>query len=166
MSKLAKFAKKKNTEMKTITARIPEDKYNQFKEYCDTLGLSITDAINILIESELESPSEEPTPTPIPKEIAAPASAPVQPPTPQKSEDDYYILRKTHKQGKPEKEMRQLQKGPLVWMVLEGCKAHYDENGESIPFRFTGDDGVVYEPDADDLKEIEEAFGKPVKIES
>jgi antitoxin component of RelBE/YafQ-DinJ toxin-antitoxin module len=55
MSKLKSFVnKKKNKEMKTITARIELDKYTDFKRFCDSLGLSINEAINILIDSELK----------------------------------------------------------------------------------------------------------------
>jgi hypothetical protein len=82
-------------------------------------------------------------------------------------EDDsnYYILRKTHK-TRLEKEGRMAGSGALQWPVMPGTKSHYDKDGTIIPFRFTGDDGVVYEPEEEEIKEIAEAYGKPVKIES
>jgi antitoxin component of RelBE/YafQ-DinJ toxin-antitoxin module len=59
-SKLQAFAKKRKKEETTvITARIPNSKYNAFKKYCDDLGLSINEAINILINDELKEASKE-----------------------------------------------------------------------------------------------------------
>jgi antitoxin component of RelBE/YafQ-DinJ toxin-antitoxin module len=58
-SKLQAFAKKRKKEETTvITARIPNSKYNAFKKYCDDLGLSINEAINILINDELKEASK------------------------------------------------------------------------------------------------------------
>jgi hypothetical protein len=81
-------------------------------------------------------------------------------------EKDCYILRKTHKTGKPEKETRQYQCDSIFWLVLEGYKAHFDKNGNPIPYRFTDETGKVWEPDEDELEELKQAFGKPVQIES
>ena len=54
-STLQQFAKKRKKEQTTvITARLPNSKYNLFKKYCDDLGLSINEAINLLIEAELK----------------------------------------------------------------------------------------------------------------
>jgi hypothetical protein len=155
--------------MKQVNIRLEEELIMKMKIKAITEGISQQELIKQAIESYIDSNIEIKQPIKLETKQAIKVESEQPSIIETKQEDDdsnYYILRKTHKQGKPEKEMRQLQKGPLVWMVLEGCKAHYDENGESIPFRFTGDDGVVYEPDTDDLKEIEEAFGKPVKIES
>lgn len=59
-SKLQAFAKKRKKEETTvITARIPNSKYNSFKNYCDKLGLSINEAINILINDELKEASKD-----------------------------------------------------------------------------------------------------------
>lgn len=54
MSILKKKAQaKKNT--KVITARIPEELYDSFKNLCDENGFSINEALKVLIENELES---------------------------------------------------------------------------------------------------------------
>lgn len=58
-STLQAFAKKrKKEETTTITARVPNGKYNSFKNYCDDLGLSINEAINLLINVELKEASK------------------------------------------------------------------------------------------------------------
>jgi len=54
-STLQPFAKKRKKEETTvITARIPNSKYELFKKYCDDLGLSINEAINLLVNEELK----------------------------------------------------------------------------------------------------------------
>jgi hypothetical protein len=78
--------------------------------------------------------------------------------------DDYYLLRKTHK-TKTELGARQYSLGPVTWLILDGSKSHFDINGEPIPFRFTDENGKVWEPDEDELRELSNHLGKPVKIE-
>jgi hypothetical protein len=80
------------------------------------------------------------------------------------SEETHFILRKTAK-TRTETQNRMAQLGPYQWVVMEGNKSHYDKDNNIIPIRFTAPDGEVCEPDADELKELEEAFGKPVHIE-
>jgi hypothetical protein len=80
------------------------------------------------------------------------------------SEETHFILRKTAK-TRTETQNRMAQLGPYQWVVMEGDKSHYDKDNNIIPIRFTAPDGEVCEPDADELKELEEAFGKPVYIE-
>jgi antitoxin component of RelBE/YafQ-DinJ toxin-antitoxin module len=54
-STLQPFAKKRKKEETTvITARIPNSKYELFKKYCEDLGLSINEAINLLVDAELK----------------------------------------------------------------------------------------------------------------
>lgn len=58
-STLQQFAKKRKKEQTTvITARIPNSNYKSFKKYCDDLGLSINEAINILVNNELKELTE------------------------------------------------------------------------------------------------------------
>jgi hypothetical protein len=78
--------------------------------------------------------------------------------------DDYYLLRKTHK-TKTELGARQYSLGPVTWLILDGSKSHFDINGEPIPFRFTDENGKVWEPDEEELRELSNHLGKPVKIE-
>ncbi|WP_046176241.1 ribbon-helix-helix protein, CopG family [Domibacillus indicus] len=55
MSYLEKFARnKRRKEPSTVlTARLPESLYEQFKEHCDELGLSISEAIYLLVQREI-----------------------------------------------------------------------------------------------------------------
>jgi antitoxin component of RelBE/YafQ-DinJ toxin-antitoxin module len=55
MSYLKQFARNKRTKGKTeiLTARLPADLYKNFKSYCDELGLSISEAVNLLIDKEI-----------------------------------------------------------------------------------------------------------------
>jgi hypothetical protein len=50
-------------------------------------------------------------------------------------------------------------------MISFDCKPHFDADGKPIPFRYTDLNGKVVEPDADEIKELEEYYGKPVTIE-
>jgi hypothetical protein len=77
----------------------------------------------------------------------------------------FYVLRKTAKLGKRISGSHQYNTGGIFWMILDGCRAHFDADGNLIPFRFTDADGKVWEPDEDEIKELEEYYGKPVTIE-
>jgi hypothetical protein len=64
MAYLEKFARNHRRKEKTevLTARLPESLYSDFKGYCDELGLSISEAVCLLVEREMsgnESVSEE-----------------------------------------------------------------------------------------------------------
>jgi hypothetical protein len=85
--------------------------------------------------------------------------------TPIPTDDLFHILPKTHKVGKPEKMMKQYWEGTLSWMIPEGCCAHYDKNGNQIPFRMTDEKGKVFEPDLDELNEMTKYYGKPIELE-
>jgi hypothetical protein len=85
-------------------------------------------------------------------------------PNPLEQEYDY-ILRKTAKTGKPEKHYQQYQSGPIFWMTPEGCKGHFDADGNRIPFRYTDEKGKVVEPDDDEMAELIEAYGSNIKVE-
>jgi antitoxin component of RelBE/YafQ-DinJ toxin-antitoxin module len=53
---LSNHAKKVNNKTNTtVTARIPAQTYSKFKAFCDSLGLSINEALNLLIENELKN---------------------------------------------------------------------------------------------------------------
>lgn len=57
---LTKFARNARKEATTvITARLPNSRHERFKKYCDELGLSINEAINLLIEIELSELEKE-----------------------------------------------------------------------------------------------------------
>jgi hypothetical protein len=77
----------------------------------------------------------------------------------------FYVLRKTAKLGKRISGSHQYNTGGITWLVLDGCRAHFDKDGNVIPYRFTDADGKVQEPDEDEIKELEEYYGKPVTIE-
>src|SRR3954454_19803995 len=61
MSYLKQFSRNKRNKGKTemLTARVPEKVYNEFKNHCEELGLSISEAVNLLINKELLSVEEE-----------------------------------------------------------------------------------------------------------
>jgi antitoxin component of RelBE/YafQ-DinJ toxin-antitoxin module len=61
MSYLKQFSRNKRNKGKTemLTARVPEKAYNEFKNHCEELGLSISEAVNLLINKELLSIEEE-----------------------------------------------------------------------------------------------------------
>jgi antitoxin component of RelBE/YafQ-DinJ toxin-antitoxin module len=54
MSILKKNMKKKETTT-VITARIPTELYSKFKNYCIQYGLSINEALKLLVENEINS---------------------------------------------------------------------------------------------------------------
>lgn len=58
---LKQFARKQRIKENTrvLTARLPENLYGQFKMYCDDLGLSISEAICLLVEREVASLQSE-----------------------------------------------------------------------------------------------------------
>jgi antitoxin component of RelBE/YafQ-DinJ toxin-antitoxin module len=63
MAYLKQFARNQRIKENTIvlTARLPESLYGVFKTYCDQLGLSISEAVCLLVEREvtcLQSESE------------------------------------------------------------------------------------------------------------
>jgi hypothetical protein len=55
MGYLERFAKNGRAKEKTevLTARIPESLYKDFKDYCDDLGLSISQAVYLLVKREM-----------------------------------------------------------------------------------------------------------------
>ncbi len=60
MKYLEKFARKRNKEAtEVLTARIPESLYQEFKTYCDSLGLSISEAVFLLVEREVRGETPE-----------------------------------------------------------------------------------------------------------
>jgi hypothetical protein len=79
--------------------------------------------------------------------------------------DEYYLLRKTEKVGRtlPGASTRSL--GTYKWVVFDGCKEHFDINGDPIPIRYTDENGKTWEPDEEELQELSKWLGKPVKIE-
>ncbi|MFK2825211.1 hypothetical protein QYG89_05870 [Bacillus sp. B190/17] len=55
MGYLERFARNKRRKEKTevLTARLPESLYSEFKSHCDELGLSISEAVCLLVEREI-----------------------------------------------------------------------------------------------------------------
>lgn len=54
MGYLKQFArKKKETREKVITGRLSSDVYDQFKRYCNGLGLTMSEALALLVEREI-----------------------------------------------------------------------------------------------------------------
>jgi antitoxin component of RelBE/YafQ-DinJ toxin-antitoxin module len=57
---LTQYAKNRRKEETTvITARLPNSIYDELKTYCDNLGLSINEAINLLVKTELAELKKE-----------------------------------------------------------------------------------------------------------
>lgn len=42
-----------------LTARLPKNLYNDFKSYCNELGISVSEAVCLLIKKEVENVREE-----------------------------------------------------------------------------------------------------------
>jgi antitoxin component of RelBE/YafQ-DinJ toxin-antitoxin module len=61
MAYLKQFARnrrgKENT--KVLTARLPESMYDELQNHCDSLGLSLSEAIYLLVEKEVRSIQQE-----------------------------------------------------------------------------------------------------------
>jgi antitoxin component of RelBE/YafQ-DinJ toxin-antitoxin module len=53
LERYAKRKTRKGTLTKTLTARIDSDVYEDFKNYCEGLGLSVSEGVNLLIHEEL-----------------------------------------------------------------------------------------------------------------
>ncbi|MCM3790049.1 hypothetical protein M3221_16805 [Domibacillus indicus] len=55
ISRLEQFARnnRRKEPSTVLTARLPDSLYNDFKEYCDDLELSMSEAIYLLIECEI-----------------------------------------------------------------------------------------------------------------
>src|SRR6476620_2975230 len=55
MGYLEQVAKNRRSKEKTdvLTARIPESLYNDFKDYCNHLGFSISQAVYLLVKREM-----------------------------------------------------------------------------------------------------------------
>jgi len=54
---LEQFARNRRNKEKTevLTARLPKSLYSEFKYYCDDLGLSISEAVCLLVELEMST---------------------------------------------------------------------------------------------------------------
>lgn len=63
MGYLENFARNRRTREKTevLTARLPEGLYKDFKGYCDEIGLSISEAVYLLVQREMDSLEREAT---------------------------------------------------------------------------------------------------------
>jgi hypothetical protein len=57
MGYLHQFARNKRSKEKTevLTARLPKSLYAEFKGYCDELGLSISEAVSLLVDREVNT---------------------------------------------------------------------------------------------------------------
>lgn len=54
MGYLEKFARKRENRTETLTARVDPDTYQRFKAHCDQYGLTVSEAVALLIGQELE----------------------------------------------------------------------------------------------------------------
>jgi hypothetical protein len=56
MGYLELFSRNQRRKEKTevLTARLPKNLYNEFKTYCDELGLSMSEAVHLLVEREMK----------------------------------------------------------------------------------------------------------------
>jgi antitoxin component of RelBE/YafQ-DinJ toxin-antitoxin module len=61
MGYLERFARnqKRNERTEVLTARLSKPLYDDFKAYCDGLGLTISEAINLLVDHELKGKRSE-----------------------------------------------------------------------------------------------------------
>jgi hypothetical protein len=77
----------------------------------------------------------------------------------------FYVLRKTAIMDiYPETHETEKTNGILRWTLPPNAVAHFDKDGQLIPFRYSI--GLTrYEPTPAQIKEIEKAYGKPVTIE-
>lgn len=57
MGYLEQFARntRRKEKSEVLTARLPQSLYSEFKQYCDELGLSISEAVCLLVEREMDS---------------------------------------------------------------------------------------------------------------
>jgi antitoxin component of RelBE/YafQ-DinJ toxin-antitoxin module len=57
MGYLEQFARntRRKEKSEVLTARLPQSLYSEFKAYCDELGLSISEAVYLLVEREMNS---------------------------------------------------------------------------------------------------------------
>jgi hypothetical protein len=151
--------------MKKLQVMIEDELMETLKIFAVRQGKSLKDIVTESVETHIGLPALVPEPEPVvsTKNEVIPAIEP--------EEDDqsmggmFHIIPKTHKIGKPHKQMKQYHEGPVSWMILEGCRSHFDKNDKMIPFRFTGDDGKVWEPDLDEINELSQYYGKPVEME-
>lgn len=63
MGYLEQFARNRRRKEKSevLTARLPESLYSEFKTHCDELGLSISEAVCLLVEHEINTNKIEST---------------------------------------------------------------------------------------------------------
>lgn len=61
MTYLKQFARNRRSKenTKVLTARLPESLYDEFQTYCNELGLSISEAICLLVDKEVSSTEVE-----------------------------------------------------------------------------------------------------------
>lgn len=60
MGYLERFARKRENRSETITARLDPDTHKRFKEHCDRLGLTLSEAVALLVEAEVRGEVREP----------------------------------------------------------------------------------------------------------
>jgi hypothetical protein len=171
---------------KQLAVQILDASFARFEEIKQETGLSNAKLIEMMIENysntnttastSINTQTEYVTKAEVERMIQAalvphakPELTPIierkKEPTQTNDDDLFHILPKTHKVGKPETTMKQYREGALSWMIPEGCCAHYDKNGNPIPFIMTGENGKVFEPDLDELNEMTKYYGKPIEIE-
>lgn len=61
MAYLKQFSRNRRSKenTKVLTARLPESLYDEFQKYCDSLGISLSEAIYLLVEKEVGSIQNE-----------------------------------------------------------------------------------------------------------
>jgi hypothetical protein len=81
--------------------------------------------------------------------------------------EDFYLLRKPAYRGDVVKESTKFTDGVVEWELLPGSIPHYDADGKLIPFACTMEfnNKLYWPPFENEIEEIAEAYGKPVKIE-
>jgi hypothetical protein len=154
--------------MKKLQVMISDELMRKAKVYAFDNETTLKDLVTSLLEQHFsKTPTRQTkTPTqPVQKQEHLYHKTPTVEEIMNQPDNNHFILRKTHQTSNPLTEGYRYQNGSFVWVVLPDCKIHYDINGDIIPYRFTGPDGTVYEPDEEEIQELEEHFGKKVKIE-
>lgn len=180
--------------MKQVNIKLEESTIAELKIKAIQNGQSFQAFVNEVLTAYLGTPKPVHAPKPQPKKTEKP-KAKIEPPTPKRYPADefygtpepdysktldellneepdptderyYYVLRKTFMTTLYEDEDKWYDNGVLHWLVPKDCQAHYDRDNNLIPFRYTMPDSyTIKQPTAAEIKEIEKAYGKPVKIE-
>jgi hypothetical protein len=166
--------------MKKLQIMIEDELMAELKIMSFKQGKSLKDLVTEMITAQLGTPisepqpkakakakakqvQEQPTPTYKPKRYPNPLDDEYQ----NEKKEDFYLLRKPAYRGDTLKENTKFTDGVVEWELLAGSIPHYDADGKLIPFACTMEfnNKMYWPPFENEIEEIAEAYGKPVKIE-